>query len=163
VDQEANSRLQALIQSRKDLRTRGLRKESADIGKEIEREIRALSRAKKKARIEKILVQFKGLKFITGIRKNEKRQHIGSMRDAKGEVHTDRQQIANIFADFYEQLYAEMDALPGDDEELRTVRDVRPVLVEEVRDQLKKMARDKSADSKGMVVELLQYSADGML
>ena len=56
-----------------------------------------------------------------------------------------------------------MDALPGDDEELRNVRDVRPVLVEEVRDQLKKMARDKSADSKGMVVELLQYSADGML
>jgi hypothetical protein len=85
------------------------------------------------------------------------------MRDKRGELQTGRQQIADVFADFYEQLYAEKNALQGDDEDARIVRDVRPVFVDEVKDQLKKMAKDKSADNNGMVVELLQCSGDGML
>ena len=40
----------------------------------------------RKTRIENILVQFKGLKFITGIKKNDKRQIIGSMRDKEGDL-----------------------------------------------------------------------------
>ena len=53
-----------------------------------------------------MLEGLKGLRFITGIRKNNKKQCIGSMKSKNGAVKTDRQSIADVFAEFYEDLYA---------------------------------------------------------
>ena len=75
-------------------------------GEKIQRELRAIKGAKRKAIIGRILSQFKGLKFIACIRKNEKRQFIASMRGKNGILRTDRYEIANVFVDFYEELYA---------------------------------------------------------
>jgi hypothetical protein len=76
----------------------GHRKDEKDLQKRIQKELRSITRARKRARIGSILEEFKGLKFITRIRKNEKRQLIGSVRDKDGVLKTDRQEIADIFA-----------------------------------------------------------------
>ena len=78
--------------------------------------------------------------------------------DQSGRVRTDRQEIVDVFADFYASLYACLEVRHCG---RRTWADgpcdpVAAFTVEEARDQLKKMARNKSADNSGLVVEMLQ-------
>ena len=106
IHPDPSSRLHELTHDRKSMHWQGRRDEANKIGKQIQREIRAISGAKKKTRIDKVLVQFKGLKSITGIWKNDKRHFIGSMRGKNGDLQTDRQNMSDVFADFSEKLYA---------------------------------------------------------
>jgi hypothetical protein len=53
------------------------------------------------------LEEFKGLKFITGIKKRGKVAQILEMKDKYGEAKSDLQDIANVFADCYEDFYSE--------------------------------------------------------
>ena len=78
--------------------------------KEIQKEIRAVGRARVTAKIDKILTEFRGLKQIAEIKKNGMKQGIGKMKMKSGKHTTDFQEIANVFATFYEELYAKKDA-----------------------------------------------------
>ena len=79
--------------------------EAIDISKEINKVVRAMSRHRQKKKIDKILREFRGLKYIKSIKSNHKKHVIAAMRTSEGEVVMSRAEIANVFADFYEQLY----------------------------------------------------------
>ena len=76
------------------------------MSKLVQREACNILRARRRGRISKILEDFKGLRYITGIKTHVKRELIGSMEDAAGNVCVQRDSIANVFADFYEGLYS---------------------------------------------------------
>ena len=54
------------------------------VSKAILNEYRAVVKARRQARITKILSKFKGLRHIAGIKANDKRKYIVSMVDNKG-------------------------------------------------------------------------------
>ena len=103
---EQRQKLRALIGQRKEARAEGIKRTVKETSKEIQKEIRAISRAKKKAQIGNILKEFRGLRDIADIRGGRKKQQTGSMKDQNAEVVTDRRKIADVFADFYGDLYS---------------------------------------------------------
>ena len=88
------------------------------------------------------------------------------MRNSKGEVLTSRVGIANVFADFYEQLYR----ASGTDATWKLL-DVQPVdmnqfsafTAQELADQLRKMANGKAADESGLDAEVLKICGNATL
>ena len=73
--------------------------------KQIQREARAIDRARKSAKIGRILDEYKNIKEIAAIRRNGKTDHIGSIQAADGSIKRERKDIADVFADFFEDLY----------------------------------------------------------
>ena len=76
------------------------------ISKLIQKEIRIIKREDRREQINTILSKYQNLKSISGIKSRKDKQLIASMTKADGTFETNRQNIADIFADFYEQLYA---------------------------------------------------------
>ena len=64
-----------------------------------------MKRLERHATIEKTLADFKGLKYVAGIKSCQKRKYTTSMIDNNGQEQTERQHIANNFTDFYADLY----------------------------------------------------------
>ena len=83
--------------------------EVARISKEINKVVRAITRRRQKERIDTILQEFRGLKDIKSIKGNSKKRLMINMRSSSGKVVTSRVESANVFADFYEKLYAATD------------------------------------------------------
>ena len=77
---------------------------------------------------------------------NGKRNLIGSVMDKHGAQKYDRDEIVDVFADFYEELYQKRDGEAGYPE--MEPQTFTPIDVEEVRGQAKLMANRKSADSR---------------
>jgi hypothetical protein len=82
------------------------------------------------------------------------------MKLKDGHVVTGQQEIADVFAEFYEELFTGRADINTSNPlgSMNTVKshDVSDVTAEEVDDQLKKMSRRKACDSSGMAVELLK-------
>ena len=82
------------------------------------------------------------------------------MKQKDGHVVTDRQEIADVFAEFYEELFSGRADIntsnPVGSMNTGKCHDVSDVTAEEVDDQLKKMSWRKACDSSGMAVELLK-------
>ena len=92
------------------------------------------------------------------------KRKLGSVRDTKGEWRTDAQGVADAFADFYANLYSSAQGPVGAIDAIRPqARPVARITAEEVEGQLKKMARGKAADRKGIVAEMLRFGGAGLL
>lgn len=78
----------------------------------------------------KILTEFKDLKNIAMIQCNGKTQLTGSIQSRDGDLKTNRKDIADVFADFYEALYAD---LHGKADDGRYKYDVTPGEVDDTR------------------------------
>ena len=76
------------------------------ISKELRRELRAWDRLQKRGLIARILEDYKGLQKITFVNNNAQKPRLTSVRDGDGDVKYDRQEIVDVFAEFYETLYA---------------------------------------------------------
>ena len=87
------------------------------------------------------------------------------MLDKGGVQQTDRQAIADVFADFYSDLYASRrDNEAVDGQWARPMgKDIPAVTEEELQRQLAQMAGGKSEDSRGMIIELLKASGSVLL
>eukprot|EP00973_Karenia_brevis_P077480 10764700-Karenia_brevis.AAC.1 len=74
------------------------------------------------------------------------------MRDKDGAEHTSRQKIADVFADFYEELY---DQGPVQYENLLGAGPaaVPPFTIEEIKAEIKEMKRGKARDRSGIAEE----------
>ena len=79
------------------------------------------------------------------------------MEDKKGVLQSGREEIANVFADFYEDLYTEPCPIQRHSDATGPLEDcnVDHISVAELKCHLKKMAKDKPSDGNGMVVEFL--------
>ena len=123
--------------------------------------MKGLLKAGKRLKIEAILHKFRDLKFIAGIKTNNKRAFIGAVLDTNGELQSNRQCITDVFADFCATLYSKRDSdsmSPG-----IVFEEVPAVTVRELRQVLRRMKNRKSCDTQGVVTELLKYSSDSLL
>ena len=92
---------------------------------------------------------------MAGIRSNGKKRMLGSVRDATGEVRHGRQEIADVFAAFYEKLYTGGGyAGRGGSGERGGGREVVPVSADEAEAHLRRMGKRKAADCNGVVAEM---------
>ena len=80
--------------------------ERAALSKRIQKEMKAFILARKRAKIDRILTQFRGLKHIANIKANGKHSYLGGVLNKEGKLQNDRCSIADVFADFYADLYA---------------------------------------------------------
>ena len=71
----------------------------------VKKEIRAVAKARKSAKIRRLLEEFEDLQRITGIRGGGKRMCMGAVIDKNGVEKTDNDDIAEVFAEFFESLY----------------------------------------------------------
>jgi len=81
---------------------------------------------------------------------------ICSMRNKDGEEQTDAQDVANVFATFYETLYKceKTKYKPAE-----RSRSPPTITAEEIRTQLQHMSAGKAADENGLVGELLKHGS----
>jgi hypothetical protein len=158
-------KLKELIGARKAARQRGDKTSEARAAKLVQKEMKALTESRKRAKIDQILHQFRDLKRITGIRTGDKRAYVGNVRNPAGDIQSDRQAIADAFAEFYAELYAcrDNDTGAAPVELPDSFESIPPVTAEELRTILRPMANRKSADAKGVVVELLKQSSSTFL
>ena len=144
--------MHAPIEERKQRRMAGNTDDVREISKSIQKEVKAVSKANKRERIDKILQEFRGLSQIAGIHNDDKREKICEMKNGAGEIQTDLLGIANALADFYEDLYFETEKM---DEARITAKidpaETPPVTVGEIKDQLRQMENGKAADGNCMV------------
>ena len=156
---ELSEKLKDLIRHRRQLRDRGTmdaKSHIAEVSKDIQKEIRRSMRSRGRAQIERILTDFKDLKSIAGIRANGKRHNLTNVRDSKGRLAESRQEIADVFASFYEELFASRRASYPDFAKNINCGKIPKVTAEEVKHQLQKMAKRKAGDARGIVIEMIQ-------
>ena len=104
-----------------------------------------------------ILDDSRELKQILAICHQGGSKTIQSIKDSSGETVSDKQKIANAFADFYEKLYMSLDAPtdhPLDNDGASGV--LEPITLKEVIDAMKYMKRGKAMDEKGIIAEMLK-------
>ena len=108
----------------------------------------------------KILEDFKGLQKIALVNNSDRRMKLTSVQDENGVVKHDRQEIMDIFATFYEVLYARRG--PEDTRKATGVPkyEIPAVTFEEVSKQLKLMKKGKAADFAGIVAEMLKAGGE---
>ena len=135
------------------------------ICKEIQKLVRRRNRLRKAERIRKILADFKGLKKIPAIRDPKGNKRIDSMRDANGKLVTAKQEVADVFALFYETLYTGQPKEVGhaleEDECLR--ESLEPITLEELRAALALMKRGKAKDENGIIAEMLKDGSTDLI
>ena len=127
-----------------------------DVSKEIRKQVRKLTAKERRSHISDMLDKFADLKNIHRIKTRKKRQLMISAMDRNGVETTDRQSIADIFADFYRELYAS----PRQEQpepNRGTKGQVKPFSLEEIQRQLKRLKSKRAADGDGVVAEMLKY------
>ena len=155
-DREDEPRMRTLIEERKLAKRTGNKMRVKEVSKAIQKEMKASKIQRRTAKVTKVLEEYKDLKRLAEIRCEGQVQFITSMTDKDGSEKNDREDIANVFADFFEALYADTETVQPSDEVLAEVPDVQ---IEELKEQLKHMKPRKAADDGGVVAELLKSSS----
>lgn len=155
--------LQELIAKRRSLDPGpGMRQRRLEVSKLIQKHIKMTLRQDKKQQIAKALDEFKGLKHLGSIRSSGRKQLLRSAFDKNGLLQHGRQEIVDVFADFYGDLYAAQKVGATAEESWRSgpCDAVPEFTMEEIRQELKQMSKNKAADSTGLVIEMLQEGSD---
>eukprot|EP00973_Karenia_brevis_P036413 5021443-Karenia_brevis.AAC.1 len=77
----------------------------AELSKQIQKQIRKDLRNRKRCLVSETVERFSDLKTIGNIRKLGRRANLASVYDTDGSLQTSRQAVADVFANFYEELY----------------------------------------------------------
>lgn len=161
IDDEKKRYLRQLIKQRKSAKEEGDPAAVARTSKLIRKEIRRLDKINKTTKITKILKQFKELGQLADIRKKGKKEGMNSVVNKDGKECASKEDIAEVFAEFYESLYAKVEEY-----DYRLSEDVESVVAvtrDEVRKQLRAMKRNKAADEAGIVAEMLKEGGDDLM
>ena len=162
--EKLSARAKKLITERRQVRKSGVADNGRtvkQISKDLQRELRAWDRLQKRHRTAKILQDCKGIQKIALVNNNDRKMRLTSVRDAEGEIRHDRQEIVDVFATFYEALYARR----PEDTHTRagtTRYKIPEVKIKEVSQQLQSMKNGKSADSTRIVVEMLKAGGENL-
>ena len=108
-------------------------------------------------------MEFRGLKRIASIKGTDKLKPIKTVLDAQGSPIREKQALADVFATFYEDLYAcrerdatfELGNTPTATE--------RPFEDSELQEALKALKRDKAKDESGIFSEMLKDGSRSLL
>ena len=159
-DDDSRTRLHGLIAQRRSARKSGCKSTVKSVSKAIQKEMQSISKARKSGKISRVLAEFKDLQRLVDIRNNGKRVCMSSVLDEAGEEKTDKDDIAEVFASFFESVYS------GAGSEVMYQEfcgRVDAVTLEEIRLQLKKMRPRKAPDGNGIVSELLCQGSDMLI
>ena len=147
-----------LINQRRSLPSHA-RQERSAISKMIHKSIKRCAREEHDVRIGNIIENRSGLKRIRGIQQRGKRHLISHMRNAAGERVYHRTSIANVFADFYEQLYTTTrhtgiveTTLLGESDS----PNIPPFQMEELITETKKLKKGRCKDGSGLIAEMIK-------
>jgi hypothetical protein len=122
-----------------------------------------MAKARRRGRVQRILEEFRGLKDIAKVKQDYKKQYIVNIKDPAGNLQTQRQEIADAFADFYEELFKRR-AVEGTGPRATANDDkVSPITAEEIKLLLRKMSRRKAGDADGIVADLLKDAGATLL
>ena len=158
-DGTENDALRELLELRRSLATGTL--EKTEISKRIQKYTRRLRRERQHEKISETLAEFRDLKRIPRIKTVQRKKLIVQMRDKNGGLQTDRKTVADIFADFYEELYASRDGagpLCG-----LQMSPVPPFTFRELTEALKSLKSKKCADTAGIRAEMLKKGGEKLL
>ena len=140
--------------------------ERALISKKIRKEIRAIRRAERRAKIDHILEQCKDLKRISGIKSSKQKELITSMTRDDGQLKHNRRGIADIFADYYETLYARAHE-PADTTTTTATNHnhttpIDQFTLQELDTALKQLKNKKAPDKSGIIAEMLKNGGEAL-
>ena len=161
--EDLKNSLRDTIAKRKKARAERNPEEVKRLSKVIQKEIKAISKAIKTAKVSQILEEVKDLGKIADTRNKGKKECINAIVDEEGKELTDMKDIVEAFADFYESLYKE-DA--DNIHEYKLAEDSKqaaPITPKEVRAQLRTMKNNKASDDAGIVSELLKEASESMI
>eukprot|EP00973_Karenia_brevis_P016128 2205911-Karenia_brevis.AAC.1 len=96
------------------------------------------------------------------MKSRRKKTLITHMRDKDGKEHTARQKIADIFADFYEDLYDKVSSNAMADN-LPQGSLIEPFTEDEVKTEVKELKKGKSKDRSGIAAEMIKEGGDGLI
>jgi hypothetical protein len=150
-----------LMRNRRSALCAGDKPRVCELSKMIQEELRGAIKLKKRGQVDKILTEFKGLRFIAGVRNNGRRQQLSSILDDTGKLHTSEQDILNVFATFYEHLYMSKCVGGGSEHEHDcNLTEVEDITTDEIEKQIKQLRNDKAADQKGIIAEMMKQSGE---
>ena len=158
-----NTNMHELMAQRRDT-PHHCTQQRACLSKSIQKEIKAIKRAQRRERIAKILHEFQGLKHIAGVKSRKRRALITHMTDEHGQDQTERTSIANVFADFYADLYKTRlptNTTPPDD--IPQVSAFPPFTQTELLKQLRSLKGRRCKDSAGIIGEMLKAGGSALL
>ena len=157
---EGDMRLRELIDRRRLAKSEGCKDLAKTVRKQIQKEIRAIQKDRKTARVTRILEEHRDLRRIANIRRGGKAQYIGAVIDTNGLEKTDSQDVAEVFADFFASIYEGTAALFNLHGCIGTFLEVTP---DEVNNHLKAMRRGKAADESGIVAEFFLQGNESLV
>ena len=159
-DKEDKEKLRELIQKRRRALKEQDKNEVKVTSKAIQKEMKAIKRARRTAKITEVLTEYKDLRRLQHIKSDGKVKCIGSMIDKNGVEKSEHEDVANVFADFFESLYEDVSF---DRPAYPNLAEIPDVQVSELQEQLTRMKAKKAADDDGIVAELLKSSSEDML
>ena len=147
------SHLHTLMNQRRDMH---LEHQSArsQHSKQIKREIRAIKRLERRSQISQILSEYKNLKSIAGLKSQRKKELICGMVATNGQNVYDRQSIADVFANFYEQLYEDNHKTKSAISD--SVESIEDFTSKELSDALRQLKTGKAPDANNICAEMLK-------
>ena len=137
-------------------------RERSDLSKQIWARLREERLEKNGRKLDQILEQAKGSREIAKLmRGSVKGRHINAMHDVSGDLRRDPQDIAESFADFYEDLYnnalGKMEASPA------AGTNCPKVSREELKTALLKLRPGKACADDGLIAEMLKTDHERLL
>ena len=132
-----------------------------DICKQIKTLMRKRRVIKNSARVQEILGDFRGLKEIAGMKSPKRKESIAVMKNDGGQECYDESDIAEIFAIFYEKLYASNHPMARLSEPPQCpCKEIHHFTMDELTLGLKGMKNGKAKDQAGIVVEMMKASGE---
>ena len=156
--------LQWAIAGRKHYRQNKQYKEAAQMAKIAQRLTKKNSNQQIKEKIDEIVEKFKDLKWIHQIKKGGRRKRAHCMVHPKGKIETSPKGMANVFRDFYEDLYksrqdpaaSKTNIKPN--ERQKQQQKLHSVTEEEVDKALHELKSGKCKDTKNVTAEILKHA-----
>ena len=111
-------------------------------------------------RIANILSTFRGLKNTTSITTRRKNILVTHMQDKDGDNNNDRPHAANVFAEFYEELYTSTTKTRSHEHEDKYEHQgtMKPFTLRERNDAINQLKRGKATNTRGVNAKLTEYS-----
>jgi hypothetical protein len=152
-----------LLQADQSLSSESKASKRRELCKAIQKLVRQRLQEQKHEKISKVLMEFRGLKRIAAIKGMDKLKPIMTMLDAQGSPIREKQALADVFATFYEDLYAcrerdatfELGNTPTATE--------RPFEDSELQEALEALKRDRAKDESGIIAEMLKDGSRSLL
>ena len=148
-----------LIERRRTMKTGTA--EKTEVSKLIQKRVRRVKREMQHEKVAQTSHEFRDLKRIPRIKTVKKRKLIVQMVDRDGNCQTDRKAIADIFADFYKELYSSAQQTTTTDTAGTTT--LTPFTLNELTQALKSLKRNRCADTNGIRAEMLKEGGKHLL